>query len=121
MVRLQVPYRGGEGLRNLIGEWHIRVIWNPRRILAREGREFRLQKQVPSGQPRVQARNHARSYAGFVVVLGLTGGIDAAKSLSNRCRHEGLGFGLLPRCPIENLGTALFRGRGDTVVHVFGS
>ncbi len=72
------------------------IVRNSPRILTGERGELRLQVDIPAGQAAGQASGKPRAHAGFVVVLGLAGRVDAPKTLADRERDEALGVGPLP-------------------------
>jgi hypothetical protein len=76
-----------------------------------------LQIEIGAGQPLLKAGCDAGTHAGFVVVFGLTGGVDAAKASLNGKADKLLGGSLLPRGSVDDSRDANFAGGDDERVH----
>ena len=117
VIGLQVAQRSGKGLRHLFGKRCLRIVGNPGRILARKRREFGLQIQISASQRVAERCAHTGAHTSFVVMLGLTSGVDAAKTLVDREPDQSFGVRLLPSGSIDDPGYLHAGDRSDEVRH----
>ena len=92
-----------EGLRHLTGQRHRRIIGYTLRILTGQRRKFGLHVEIGAVD---RSRPQSRPHPGFVVMLGLTGGIDAAKAQSQGLTDQIRSPLLLPGGAIDDPGHA---------------
>src|ERR1700685_2620015 len=102
VISLQVFEGCGDGLCHLVRKWRLWIVRYPAGILAGQRGEFGLQVEVGAGETFSSAGGNAGTYTRLIVMLGLTGGVNAAKSVLYGKIHQLLGGGLLPGGAVDD-------------------
>src|SRR5579862_5825301 len=124
VVRLQIPQRSPEGLSHLLWQRCRGVVWNPCRVMTRQGGELGLQVQVGPREPAArypivsQAGVDSLAHAALVIVLRLARRIDPAESAADCRLDEAPGVGFFPRGAVEERRDASLGSGSGAVDHV---